>query len=136
MVSENEIKRSLKGSINKDGEGRRIAGKNYFEETNERILEFREEETVKKLSELFGKLNKLPSGLPEKFDIFRSYFRGIQDGFFITLHSLDIEPTERQRSITELRIDIIMNSFETGKNDIRTTWEELDRELPLSRIYS
>jgi hypothetical protein len=102
----------------------------------EQKLEFREEEMVKKLSELFGKLDKSQMGLKEKFDIFRSYFRGIQDGLFICLRSLNIEPTGDQRPITELRIDIIINNFENGHNDIKWTWEELDRELPLARIYS
>lgn len=97
-------------------------------------LEFREEEMVRKLSELFGKLDKSQIGLQEKFDIFRSYFRGMQDGFFICLRSLDIEPIGDQRPITELRIDIIINNFENGNNNVKWTWEELDRELPLSRM--
>jgi hypothetical protein len=45
---------------------------------------------VKKLSELFGRLDKSEIGLKEKFDIFRSYFRGMQDGLFIALRSLNI----------------------------------------------
>jgi hypothetical protein len=102
----------------------------------EKEAEFREEEIVKKLSELFGKLDKSQMGLQEKFDIFRSYFRGVQDGLFICLRSLDIEPTSDQRPITELRVEIIINNFENGHNDIKWTWEELDRELPLSGIYS
>jgi len=105
--------------------------------TNEKKeVEFREEEIVKKLSELFGKLEKSQMGLKEKFDIFRSYFRGVQDGLFICLRSLNIEPIGDQRPITESRIDIIINNFENGNHDIKWTWEELDRELPLSRIYS
>jgi hypothetical protein len=42
MVTENEIKKALKEAINKDGEGRRIAGKNYFEDTGKRLWEARE----------------------------------------------------------------------------------------------
>lgn len=122
------IKERRKIDINK--------GENIFMTNEKKEVEFREEEIVKKLSELFGKLEKSQMGLKEKFDIFRSYFRGIQDGFFIALRSLGIEPIGDQRPITESRIDIIINNFENGNNDIKWTWEELDRELPLSRIYS
>ena len=99
-------------------------------------LQFRETEMVKKLSELFGKLNKLPKSQEERFDIFRSYFRGLQDGLFICLRSLNIEPTAKQRPITEMRIEIIINNVEGGRIDIKNAWDELDRELPLSKIYS
>ncbi len=98
-------------------------------------LEIREKELVERLSELFGKLNKSNLGLQMRFDIFRSYFRGIQDGFLIDLHALNIGPTEDQRPITEMRIDIIFHNFESGKNDVKNTWDELDRELPLAGIY-
>ncbi len=47
MATENEIKKSLKEAINKDGEGRRIAGKNYFEDTGKHLWEARED-TFKK----------------------------------------------------------------------------------------
>ncbi len=122
------IKERRKIDINK--------GENIFMTNEKKEVEFREEEIVKKLSELFGKLEKSQMGLKEKFDIFRSYFRGVQDGLFICLRSLNIEPIGDQRPITESRIDIIINNFENGNNDIKWTWEELDRELPLSRIYS
>jgi hypothetical protein len=102
----------------------------------EQELEFREEEMVKKLSELFGRLDKSKIELQEKFDIFRSYFRGLQDGLFTTLHSLNIEPTSDQRPITELRIDITINNVEGGRKDMQDAWEDLGRELPLSRIYA
>jgi hypothetical protein len=99
------------------------------------VLEFREREMVKKLSELVGGLNKSQIGLQEKFDMFRTYFRGIQDGLFIGLRSLDIEPTADQRPITEMRLDIIVNNVETGKKDMEDAWNDIDRELPLSAIY-
>jgi len=98
-------------------------------------VEIREKELVERLSELFGKLNKSNLGIQERFDIFRSYFRGIQDGFLIYLHSLNMEPAAYQRPITEMRIDIVIHNFESGKNDVKNTWEELDRELPLAGIY-
>ena len=98
--------------------------------------EFREEEMTNKLSEFYGRLERSKIELQEKFDIFRSYFRGIQDGLSICLRSLDIEYTEDQRPITEMRIDIIINNVEIGKKDIRDAWEDLDRELPLSRVLS
>ena len=94
--------------------------------TLELELQFRETEMVKKLSELFGKLNKLPKSQEEKFDIFRSYFRGLQDGLFICLRSLNIEHTAKQRPITEMRIDIIINNVEGGKKDINDAWDDLD----------
>ena len=98
---------------------------------------YREHEIVNKLSELYGKLNRLPSKtLEEKFDIFRSYFRGMQNGMFITLRSLDIEPTSYERPITELRIDSLIDNVDSGKRDIESVWDDLDRELPLSRILS
>lgn len=98
---------------------------------------FREREMVNKLSELFGRLNRLTSKtLEEKFDIFRSYFRGMQNGLFITLRSLDIEPTSHERPITEIRIDALMNSVDSGRRDIESVWDDLDRELPLSRVLS
>lgn len=98
-------------------------------------LIIREKELVERLSELFGKLNKSNLEIQKRFDIFRSYFRGMQDGLLICLHSLNIEPTANERPITEMRIDIIMHNYEDGKNDVENTWEELDRELPLSKIY-
>lgn len=49
-------------------------------------LRFREREMRKGLFELYDRLNKLSIKLEEKFDIFRSYFRGMQDGFFIGLY--------------------------------------------------
>ncbi len=100
-----------------------------------KVVDIREKELVERLSELFGKLNKSNIGIQDRFDTFRSYFRGMQDGFLICLHSLNIEPTENERSITEMRIDIIIHNYESGKNDVKNTWDELDRELPLSRIY-
>jgi hypothetical protein len=100
-----------------------------------RELEIREKELVERLSELLGKLNKSDLETQKKFDIFRSYFRGMQDGFLIFMHSLNIEPTAIQRPITEMRIDIIIHNFENGKNDVKNTWDELERELPLSGIY-
>lgn len=42
MPTEEEIKKILKDAINKDGEGRRIAGHNYFEDTGKRLWEARE----------------------------------------------------------------------------------------------
>jgi hypothetical protein len=42
MPTEEEIKIILKNAINKDGEGRRIAGHNFFEETEKRLWEARE----------------------------------------------------------------------------------------------
>lgn len=42
MPTENEIKELLKKAINKDGEGKRIAGHNYFEDTGKRLWEARE----------------------------------------------------------------------------------------------
>ena len=100
-----------------------------------REIEIREKELVERLSELFGKLNKSNLGVQERFDIFRSYFRGMQDGLLICLHSLNIEHTADQRPITEMRIDIIIHNFENGKNDVKNTWDELDRELPFAGIY-
>ncbi len=98
--------------------------------------EYREREMVNKLSELFGRLDRLPKTLEEKFGIFRSYFRGMQEGMFITLRSLDIEPTSHERPITELRIDVLIDNVDNGKRDIESVWDDLDRELPLSRILS
>ncbi len=98
---------------------------------------YREREMVNKLSELFGRLNRLQSKtLEEKFVIFRSFFRGLQDGMFITLRSLDIEPTSHERPITELRINILIDNVDNGKRDIESVWEDLDRELPLSGVLS
>ncbi len=97
---------------------------------------YREREMVKKLSELFGRLDKSSKTLEEKFTIFRSYFRGMQDGMFITLRSLDIEPTSHERPITELRIDVLIDNVDNGKRDIESVWDDLDRELPLSRTLS
>jgi hypothetical protein len=99
-------------------------------------VEFREEELTNKLSEFYGRLERSKIELQEKFDIFRSYFRGMQDGLSICLRSLDIEYTADQRAITEMRIDIIINNVEGGKKDITDAWEDLDRELPLSRLLS
>ena len=39
MVTDNEIKKKLKEAINKDGEGKRIAGHNFFEDTGKRLWE-------------------------------------------------------------------------------------------------
>ena len=100
-------------------------------------IEYREREIVNKLSELYGRLNRLSSKtLEEKFDIFRSYFRGMQNGMFITLRSLDIEPTSDERPITELRINILIDTVDSGRGDIESVWNDLDRELPLSRILT
>ena len=100
-----------------------------------REVDIREKELVERLSELFGKLNKSNIGIQDRFDTFRSYFRGMQDGLLICLHSLNIEPKGTERPITEMRIDIIIHNYEVGKNDVKNTWDELDRELPLSKIY-
>lgn len=99
-------------------------------------VKYREEEIVKKLSEFFGRLERSQIEPQEKFDIFRSYFRGMQDGFFICLQSLNIEPTADQRPITEMRIDIIINNVEGGVKEVVDAWDDLDRELPLSRVLS
>ena len=100
-------------------------------------IEYREREIVNKLSELYGRLNRLSSKtLEEKFDIFRSYFRGMQNGMFITLRSLDIEPISDERPITELRINILIDTVDSGRGDIESIWNDLDRELPLSRILT
>jgi hypothetical protein len=53
MSTEEEIKKALKEAINKDGEGRKMLGKNYFEETGKRLWEARED-TFKK-SKLYAK---------------------------------------------------------------------------------
>lgn len=97
---------------------------------------YREREMVNKLSELFGRLNLSSKALEEKFSIFRSYFRGMQDGMFITLRSLDIEPTSEERPITELRINILIDNVDNGKMDIESVWDDLDRELHLSKVLS
>ena len=111
-------------------------GKFEIRERELREFRFREREMRKKLFELFDKLNKLPIKLQEKFDIFRSYFRGIQDGFFIGLRSLGIEPTEEhQRPPIEMRIDTIINDVETGDMDIEYAWHEIDQEFPFSEIF-
>lgn len=97
---------------------------------------YREREIVNKLSELFGRLDSSSKTLEEKFSIFRSYFRGMQDGMFITLRSLDVEPTSHERPITELRIDILIDNVDNGRRDVESVWDDLDRELPLSRLLS
>lgn len=98
-------------------------------ESRERELRYREIEMRKKLFELFDRLDKLPITLQEKFDIFRSYFRGTQDGFFICLHSLNIESIIDQRPPIEMRIDTIINNVETGSMNIMSAWYKIDESI-------